>query len=312
MIKLRTIVKIPKYEDKITHADKIMFIGSCFTENIGNKLLESLFKVDINPFGILYNPVSIRNSLEILINKKIFNLKDLNFYNGLWYSYFHHSKFSHNKQDVCLQKINEQLKISSNFLTQIKYLFITFGTAWVYNLAHSTQTVSNCHKIPDRNFNRKLLTTEIIISNYEQLIKLFNTINPNLKIIFTVSPVRHLRDGAIENQRSKAILLLAIKQIIEQYKNTYYFPAYEIVMDDLRDYRFYESDLTHINYTGINYIWEQFGETFFTKENRQKNYKAQKLFKSINHKPNKPKSEEYAIFRKKTLEKIKNFYLGIE
>ncbi len=308
MIKLKTIVEIPKFENKISHANKIMFIGSCFTENIGNKLLESLFKADVNPFGVLYNPISIKKSLEILIENKKFNENDLKFHNNLWFSYFHHSKFSHKDKNICLQNINNQLELSAEFIKEAKFLFITFGTAWVYKLAETKQTVSNCHKLPAPKFTRELLSTETIIKSYKTLISLLKEINPDLKIIFTLSPVRHLKDGAIENQRSKSILHLSISQLTEQFDNCYYFPSYEIVMDELRDYRFYMSDMVHINDIGIEYIWRKFEVTFFTNKTLQKIKEAQKLVKNLNHKPKNPDTDEYKTFKQQNLEKIKQFF----
>jgi len=310
MIELKTTVEIQKFEKKISHADKIMFIGSCFTENIGNKLLESLFKVDVNPFGVLYNPTSIKKSLEILIEGKKFTGSDLKFYNNLWFSYFHHSKFSHKDKDICLQNINNQLEISSNFIREAKYLFITFGTAWVYKLATTQQTVSNCHKVPAPEFTRELLNIENIVKKYNKIILLLKEINPDLQIIFTLSPVRHLKDGAVENQRSKAILHLSISQLVDSFENCYYFPSYEIMMDELRDYRFYKSDMTHINDIGIEYIWKKFEATFFTQKTLQKIKEAQKLVRNLNHKPKDPDLEEYKNFKEQNLEKIKRFFIG--
>lgn len=310
MINLKTTVEINEYENKISHADKIIFIGSCFTENIGNKLLESLFKVDINPFGILYNPTSIKKSLEILVENKKFVGSDLKFYNNLWFSYFHHSKFSHKDKNVCLQNINNQLEISSNFIREAEYLFITFGTAWIYQLATTKQTVSNCHKLPAPEFTRELLSIENIVKNYNILIPLLKEINPNLHIIFTLSPVRHLKDGAVENQRSKAILHLSISQLTKKFDNCYYFPSYEIMMDELRDYRFYKSDMTHINDIGTEYIWTKFEATFFTKKTFKKIKEAQKLVRNLNHKPKNENSDEYQSFKQQNLEKIKQFFIG--
>lgn len=311
-MKLQTKVEIPDFQTQITHANKLMFIGSCFTENIGNKLVENLFKADINPFGVLYNPISVKNSLEILLQNKKFLPSDLEKHNKLWFSYYHHSSFSDTDKNACLNKINSRIEASAKFIQNTDLLFVTFGTAWVYKLKSNEQTVSNCHKIPAQEFERELLSIEKITENYNILISLLTKKNPKIKIFFTVSPVRHLKDGAIENQRSKSVLLLSIAEIVKKHKNCHYFPSYEIVMDEMRDYRFYDKDLTHLNELGTEYVWQKFSETFFSAKTLEKMNKANKLITNLNHKPRNPNSKDYLEFRKKNLEKIKEFILNFD
>ncbi|GAI96735.1 unnamed protein product, partial [marine sediment metagenome] len=230
-----------------------MFIGSCFTESIGGKLNDYKFPVDINPFGIIYNPSSVGKSLELLIGEKEFTIDDLFFYNGKWLSFFHHSSFSDKDPELCLSRINAKITESREFLKKAGFLFITFGTAWVFEWKESGETVSNCHKISALKFNHKLLAVEDILENYKTLIHKLLRFNPQLKIIFTVSPIRHWKDGAEGNQVSKAILLLSAHQLLKKFQSVSYFPAYEIIMDDLRDYRFYSDDMIHLNSVAIDY-----------------------------------------------------------
>lgn len=286
-----------------------MLIGSCFTEYIGTRLREMQFSTDINPFGVVYNPLSVKRSLELLMNKKQYTAEDLEFYNERYFSWDHHSDFSNAKADVTLKKINEKIKISSSFLRTAKYLFISMGTAWVYRLKRTGNIVSNCHKVPGKNFNRALLTTEIIENEYNKLLEELKGFNPDLKIIFTVSPVRHWKDGAHGNQISKSILHLAIMQIQEKIRDLCdYFPSYEILLDDLRDYRFYAEDLLHPNQLAIDYIWEKFIEYYFNENTKRQLSEIEKLVKASNHRfydPSSRKSLEFCEKQKAKLERIK-------
>lgn len=310
-INFRTKIPPTKYNFDINYKSKIMFIGSCFTENIGQKLEETKFNIDINPFGIIYNPISVKNSLQNLIIKKVFKEEDLFYFNERWNSYSHHGKFAFPEQKETLKNINERINSSSLHLQTSDYLFVTFGTAWIYELASTKQVVSNCHKVPSKEFNKKILSVEEITKTYKQLLQSLNKFNPNLKVIFTISPVRHLKDGFSENNLSKSTLKLAINELVNSNKNCYYFPAYEIMIDDLRDYRFFNSDLLHPNQIAIDYIFNYFENSFFSEETIKIYSEINKIISAKKHKPFNPKSETYFKFIKKInedVEELKNQY----
>ncbi len=299
----RTEIQIPKSQTDISYRDNLLLFGSCFTENSGNKLSAHKFKADINPFGILYNPYSIENAINILLKKKQFTEDDLFFHNGIWNSFSHHGSFSDISKEVCLLKINDRINSTSNILKEVDHLLITFGTAWIYELKETNQIVANCHKLPEKTFNRRRLNVKEIADSYTHLLTDIYSLNPSVNIIFTVSPIRHWKDGAHENQLSKSTLLLAIAQLQEKFNNIQYFPAYEIVMDELRDYRFYEEDMLHPSKVAINYIWERFSDTYFSIETKQIQQQIVEICKAQNHRPFNPETEEHLAFLKKTEEK---------
>lgn len=301
-----TEIQIPEYSNQMDHSKSSMFFGSCFSENIGQKLIDLKFKVDLNPFGILYNPESIANSLRILLEKRIFTEKDLFQDQGLWNSFYHHSRFSDTDQNIALGKINNRISSSHDFLKNANFLMITFGTAWVYELLKSGQIVSNCHKAPENQFKRFRLGVHEIIETYRSLMEELWVFNPNLKIVFTVSPIRHWKDGAVENQLSKATLLLAIDRLIKGFGDQAccYFPSYEIMMDELRDYRFYAEDMLHISPVAVDYIFERFSKVMITKTSIDIFKKVMKLRKAYEHRPVNPTTAEFKEFVKQNLHLI--------
>ncbi len=301
----RTVVNIKPSDFKIDYHSKILFVGSCFTENIGNRLAELKFRADVNPFGIIYNPISVKNSLDILIERKRFTKEDIHFHNELYFSYYHHSDFSDPKAEKCLEKMNVRIEYSSEFLRETDFLFLTFGTSWIYSLNSTKEIVSNCHKQPANYFTKHLLSVENIVNLYIELIEKLLQINGKLKIIFTVSPIRHWKDGAEGNQLSKSILLIAINLLKEKFNCVHYFPAYEIMMDELRDYRFYADDMIHPNQTAINYIRNRFTETYIQPEAQQLMNKVDKIVLAQNHIPYFPESENHKKFVASTENKIK-------
>ena len=296
--KFHTIVEVPQFNMKTGYSVKNIFMGSCFTENVGNRMAALKYNVDINPFGILYNPVSVANGLRILLQNKEFTPADLIPADGLWHSFYHHGRFSFQNEKETLEVINSRIKSSSEFLKYAGFLFITFGTAWVYRYIKTGQFVSNCHKIPAIQFERVRLSVDEIVADYRELFTEIRKINPSLKVVFTVSPIRHWKDGAIENQRSKAILLLAIDELIHEFGADFctYFPAYEIVMDELRDYRFYAEDMIHISDVAVNHIWEKFQTNLIDNESQQISVQVQKIVKAANHKPMHENTREYMRF----------------
>ncbi len=300
----RTLVPVPETSLRIKYSSKLMFMGSCFSENIGDKFRESKFCIDNNPYGIVYNPLSIKKGLLRLIEKKYYQTDELFEQDGVWYSFDHHSRFSGSDKNLLLQNINQQLLNSAEFLKTADFLFITFGTSLVYELKINKQAVSNCHKLPSNTFERRKISIDEIITNYSYLLNELFNYNPDIYVIFTVSPVRHWQDGAHGNQLSKATLLLATDKICKQFNKTFYFPSYEIMLDDLRDYRFYADDMFHPDNTAINYIWQKVTESFMDTETILIMNEIEKIVQAFNHKPFNAKSVAFREFSNTFLEKI--------
>lgn len=256
----------------INHNHKLFLIGSCFTENIGNKLKKNKFSVLENPNGILFNPVSVSEALINIIDNKQYTTDDLFEYNEAWHSWQHHSRFSGSNVNDTLQKINNSTTNAHNYLKTADFLMITIGSAWIYTLTNKAKNATvgtvaaNNHKAPADWFERKLPDTAQLITVLVTMLNKLGSFNPNIQVIFTISPVRHLREGAIDNNRSKAALITTVHYLVEHLPKLYYFPAYELVIDDLRDYRFYSEDLVHPNYAATQYVWEKFIEACMTKE----------------------------------------------
>ena len=303
-INFRTVLKPIKYDFEINYKSSSMFIGSCFTENIGELLKENKFKIDINPFGILYNPISVKKSIDILIDNCKFSEKNIFYHNEQWYSFLHHSRFSNTDKEYTLNSINKRISDSSEFLENTDYLFITFGTSWVYENIESGDIVSNCHKLPAKKFKRRLLKPDEIIDIYLSFLNKLKVFNKKIKVIFTISPVRHLKDGFSENNLSKSILRIAIEELISNNSNCYYFPAYELQIDDLRGYRFYESDMLHPNKLAIDYIFNFFKKSYFSDETFSVFKEIQKIIRAKKHRPFNSTSNDYKKFKQKNIELI--------
>lgn len=301
----RTQVDVPLSPKRIDYNSKILFMGSCFSEYMGDKFSEVKFCIENNPFGIVYNPFSIKSGLSRLIDKQLYQPWELFQQADLWSSFDHHSKFSGIDKAIVLDNINENLINSSLFLKEADFLFITFGTSFVYELKRNGKIVSNCHKVPDSEFIRKQINIEEICSEYIILLKDIFSYNPDVQIIFTVSPVRHWKDGAHGNQSSKAVLLLAIDNLCSLFNKALYFPSYEIMLDDLRDYRFYAEDMLHPNKTAVNYIWQKVRECFMDSETIIIMEEIEKINQAFNHRPFNPKSTGLRSFAGKYLDEIK-------
>jgi hypothetical protein len=300
-----TKIEIAESRDKMNYGDRVMFLGSCFAESTGAKMTESHFDVRINPFGTLYNPMSVAMACKRLLNPVRFGEKDLFFHNGLYGSFFHHSRFSKPDREDCLKNMNESLESSVKDFSRLTHLIMTFGSSCIYYFKENGEVVSNCHKRPETDFLRKRASVEQITEEWAELISGLLKINPALKLIFTVSPIRHFRDGAHNNQVSKAILLLSEQLLTEMFpENVSYFPAYEIMMDELRDYRFYAENMIHPSPAAVGHIWERFCETYMTGDTRSLSHEIGELNKSLNHRILNSESEEYKIFLKQTLSKI--------
>lgn len=293
---LFTIIDIPQPDFNIDYQTKLYFTGSCFSENIGLRFKQLKFPVCTNPFGVHYNPCSIANSIHELLDKDRYSEGDLNFENELWFSFSHYTLFSDPDQQKCLDKINSSFITAKNFISEADIIVITLGTSWAYVLKDTGRIVSNCHKLPANRFNRVSLSTDQSVSELTTVIKRIKEINPRARFIFTVSPIRHWKDGAVENQRSKASLILAISQLENEFDNVYYFPAYELMMDELRDYRFYASDMLHPSDQAIDYIWKRFTDTYFTEETVKTIAEIEQLINSLNHRPIHTSTNNYKKF----------------
>jgi len=300
----RTEINIKKFQLKINHFDNILTIGSCFAENMAEYFKQNRFNVLGNPFGVLYNPISIYNSLKFVIEKREFRESDLIFYQGEWHSFYHHSNFSDHQKNKILENINMGIENTTRFLNSANFLIITFGTSYVYKFLANGIIVSNCHKIPQNEFAHFMLNSEETVKNIKNIVEMVGKFNPKIKFIFTVSPVRHWKNGAHNNQLSKANLLLAIDEVIKSKNNCSYFPSYEIVMDDLRDYRFYESDLIHPNKIATDYIWEKFSNSIFSGECLQVINEISKVVTARNHRVRNINSSEHQKFVKSIIAKI--------
>ena len=281
---------------EISYRDNLMFIGSCFSENIGTYFERHLFRTDLNnPFGILFNPASIAKAVRRLLSETPYSDNDLFLHNGVWNSYDHHSDFSDTEKEKCLAKMNDKLKESSQFLKNATILFITFGTAWIYRQKANGEIVSNCHKMPANTFLREKLSVQDIVNEYTDLFHTFPFSDKKTRVIFTVSPVRHTKDGLHENQLSKATLLLAIDELQKRFDFVEYFPSYEMLLDDLRDYRFYNEDMVHPNNTAIKYLTEKLS-SYFSEETKMLMNEAEQITSAESHRPFNPQSNEYQNF----------------
>ncbi len=304
MQQFRTLLNMPYFPEKVQYPDRILCMGSCFAEHIAGKLMDLKFPTILNPFGILYNPVSVANGLERLLNGSGYRKEDLFFHQELWHSYDHHGHFSHTSEEVCLEQINEAVKKGGEWLKTARWCLITLGTAFVFVEKEQQRIVANCHKVPGNWFDRRKLSVGEVISALDPVIQDILAANEQMRFIFTVSPVRHIRDGLIENQRSKAVLLLAVEALIEKYAQAYYFPSYELMLDDLRDYRFYGADMIHANDQAVDYIWGQFSAAFFAEKDRHLMQDIGKVVQASRHRPLHPGTAAHRTFVKRQLKKM--------
>jgi hypothetical protein len=307
-IKFKLSLAAKPSDRKISYQQKVMLIGSCFTENMGAKLQNHLFETMENPHGILFNPVSVQNALMDYIQCKAYTNTDLFLLNDIWNSWNHHSRFSGITQQDALNKINASIEQAHSFLKTADHLIITLGSAWLYTLTENAPgatglIVANNHKAPSNWFTKKLMNAQALHSDLQKLVSNLIAFNPSLNILFTISPVRHLREGLVENNRSKAVLIQAVHDLIASGPNLQYFPAYEYVIDDLRDYRFYAEDLVHPNYAASNYVWEKFVETYMDTATQSIMKQVAELQLAIQHKPFFAGSGEHQKFIHSCIEK---------
>lgn len=300
----RTVIRPAPAPFNINYTDPLLFIGSCFTEHIGSRMDLLKFPVCINPSGILYNPLSIANTIRRLVAAKQYSQDELILHNGVWHSFDHHGIFSGIDKDDVLNRINVSLNRGTAFLRITSFVFITLGNAHIYKYRKTGQIAANCHKIPDKEFTFDILSPEHIVENFIEVWNLINKINPSLRIIFSISPVRYIRYGHTGNQIGKSVLFVAVHRLLNEINGSVYFPAYEIMMDDLRDYRFYEPDMIHPNQVAIDYIWQFFCQTFFSETTLQIVREVEQIQRALEHRPIRPGTEEYSRFIKKIRTRI--------
>ncbi len=306
----RTNIQLQKERNQIDYNSKLLLIGSCFSENIYQKLNYFKFNAFSNPFGILFNPFAIENLITNSINLKEYSENDIFQLNERWHCFDAHSDLSSSNKDELLQNLNTAILATNKQLNEASHIIITLGTSWVYRFIETDATVGNCHKIPQKKFLKELLSVNEITASLENMSTLIKDVNATVNIIFTVSPVRHLKDGFIENSQSKAHLLSAIHQVIDKRNQLYYFPSYEIMLDDLREYRFYNSDMIHPNETAINYIWEHFQQVWIHENTSSIMKEVDSIQKGLAHKPFNPNSEQHQQFLINLNQKIKDLKIN--
>lgn len=302
-MKFRTEINIPKQDNQIDYKSSVVLFGSCFTETMEKHLSYFKFQNISNSHGILFNPKSIETAINDCVTKKEYTQNNLLFFDDTWLSYNHHTKFSSVYLDKILHQINSNIVTTHKALTHATHILITLGTSWIYRNKETNDFVANCHKIPQKKFEKEFLSADKNTAILKQIISNIQKINTNASIIFTVSPVRHLKDGFVENTQSKSSLHTAIHNIAD-HKTIYYFPSFEIMMDDLRDYRFYKNDLLHPNETAMEYVWEMFKESWVSKDSFSLMKEINSIQKSLLHKPFRKDSDKHQEFLRKLSIKI--------
>lgn len=294
-----TQVKIDRLPIQLSHDLRMAALGSCFTEHLAAKLRDHKFDIIDNPFGISYNPSSIQRSLSEIMQQKKYTYDDLSLHQGLYHTWQHHGSFAHPDAEICLAQINERIRDAYPYVRHGQVLFITWGTAMVYIYQPTGELVNNCYKYPAVNFIHRRLTCTEIVDAYRQLLHHLWFLNSELHIVLTISPVRHWREGLIENNLSKATLILAAHQLAREFAMVHYFPAYEIVIDELRDYRFYTSDLVHPNAQAIDYVWEKFQQAAFAEDTLKLLKQIEKIQRARQHRPLHGDTSAHALFKQK-------------
>ncbi|MEP2689727.1 GSCFA domain-containing protein [Maribacter dokdonensis] len=292
---LLTEIPLSKANNPIDYSSQLLLLGSCFSENIGAKLSYYKFQGIQNPFGILFHPLAIERIIEKSVNQEFFTEEDVFNENEQWHSFDAHSSLSNPSKAQIIEDLNNAISRTSTQLNTASHIIITLGTAWVYRKTSSNKVVANCHKVPQSNFTKELLSVEEVVKSLKRVITFVQSLNPTVQFIFTVSPVRHLKDGFLENQRSKAHLIAAIHQVLNEDRVSY-FPSYELMMDELRDYRFYAKDMIHPNETAIEYIWEKFVEVWLASNTSSTMKKIEKIQKGMLHKPFNENSDQHQKF----------------
>jgi lysophospholipase L1-like esterase len=309
-MKLQTKIPLSKQSNNlIDYKSNILSIGSCFVENIGKKLDYYKFQNGQNPFGILFHPLAIETLITNAINKKEYTEDDIFFNNEQWHCFDAHSKLSNPSKGDLFKELNNQICSTNQQINNSTHIIITLGTAWQYRFIETDSVVANCHKIPQKQFLKELLSVDEIKESLQAIIALIRSVNKNASILFTVSPIRHLKDGFVENTQSKAHLIAAIHQVVEPRQQVFYFPSYEIMMDELRDYRFYKEDMIHPNQTAVNYIWEAFQNVWISPESLKIMEEVEAIQKGLTHKPFNPNSKAHKTFLQQLNQRQENLQL---
>jgi len=303
-MELRTKIDPIESEIQFSYDSSVFMLGSCFAESIGKQFQDLQFRCMVNPFGIIFNPVSLMRLIRRINNDEHFDSGDLHKNNGLWFSYDHHSKLSSPDKATLLNELNSKLEESKNFISNCDVLVLTLGTSWVFDHLSSGNTVANCHKVNQREFKRRLLDRDEVIKSLNEAIEEIRMLNEHIKFVLTVSPVRHIRNGLVDDRRSKSQLLLAAYEISEKNDFVEYFPSYEIMTDELRDYRFYDRDMIHPSEFAEDYIWEELTKVWMPDSTIVQINKMKKLIAELNHIPIFPESESEKQRREKLPQKI--------
>ena len=290
---------------KIDYRDKLALTGSCFTEHIGNSLRDLKFQVIQNPHGIIFDPSSVASGLVSYIDNKHYGEQDLFYLNELWHSWQHHSRFSGIDKNSVLERINASQQQAHDFLKETRWLIITLGASFSYRLKEGNIPVANCHRAPASQFEKRLMTVEEINTALDNCLYRLFRFNPDIQVIFTVSPVRHIRDGVTDNNRSKARLIESAHHLVNKFERLHYFPAYELVIDVLRDYRFYDIDLVHPNYQATQFVIEKFMEYFVNEPSRALSQEIKKIIIARKHKPFEASTEAHKKFLRIHAEKTR-------
>ena len=312
-MQFRTQIPISKTNNPIDYNSKIISLGSCFAENMAEKFDYFKFQNETNPFGIIFNPVSIEKVIQRVIAQEFFTEKDVFFHNERWHSFEVHSDLSNSDRQELLETLNKAITETNKQIKEATHIIITFGTSWIYRNIESDQIVANCHKVPQKQFSKELLPVNVIEKSIQNTIDLIERLNPNINFIFTISPVRHIKDGFAENQLSKSHLFTAVHSVLsnchpqqsQRLSTIEYFPSYEIMMDELRDYRFYAEDMLHPNQIAIDYIWKLFSENYVSETSILTMQEIAEIQKSLRHRSFNPESEQHQKFLAKLQEKIK-------
>ncbi|WP_299397024.1 GSCFA domain-containing protein [uncultured Gelidibacter sp.] len=298
-MKLQTQIPLQKRtENLMDYQSKVVLLGSCFVENIGEKLAYFKFQSLQNPFGVLFHPKAIETLITRAVQEKSYEESSVFFHNEQWHCYEVHSQMSNSSKNEILTNLNTQLEATKQWLLKASHVVITLGTAWVYKQKSTDETVANCHKVPQLNFKKELLSVAEITESLQTIIHAIKSINPTAKVVLTVSPIRHIKDGFVENTRSKSHLIAAVHALVsnEDCSGCHYFPSYEIMMDELRDYRFYAEDMLHPNATAINYIWEKFQQVWMSDDTLETMSEVDSIQKGLSHRPFNPNSESHLKF----------------
>jgi len=307
-MQFRTQIPLSKTNNPIDYNSKVLSFGSCFAENMADKFDYFKFQNETNSFGIIFNSVSIEKIIDRTVQEKWFTEKDVFFHNERWHSFDVHSDLSNSDRQELLETLNKAISETRKQLKEATHIIITYGTSWIYRNLESEQIVANCHKVPQKQFSKELLSVDAVEKSIQNTINLIQTLNSDINFIFTISPVRHIKDGFAENQLSKSHLFAALHQVLKTHNSQLitanYFPSYEIMMDELRDYRFYGEDMLHPNSVAIDYIWHKFSENYIAENAISIMNEIEEIQKSLRHRSFNPESEQHKKFLAKLQQRI--------